>query len=155
MAGPGRKKMPREVKVIRGTFRKDREAPDSPPASVGEMVFPSWLPSGALKHFETLKSKVAEYGISSPSYTEALAMAAMRMYEIECLTIDIESEGSVISRIDRDGCEIKKANPSVSQRNDAMRHLQSLLCEFGLTPAAIQKVGKTKPKQDNPFGAFG
>ena len=147
--------MPKDLKVIKGTFRKDREIPDAPMAANGEMVFPSWLPRGALKHFETLRSKVSEYGIASPSYTEALAMAAMRMYEIENLTIDIESEGAVYTRLDRDNCEIKKANPAVSQRNDAMRHLQSLLGEFGLTPAAIQKVGKTKPKQDNPFGAFG
>jgi phage terminase small subunit len=42
------------------------------------------------------------------------------------------------------------------QLADAMRRFQSLLAEFGLTPAAIQKVGGGKQKpQENPFGRFG
>ena len=50
-----------------------------------------------------------------------------------------------------------KGHPAVGQRNEAMRHLQSLLAEFGLTPASISKVSVTKKEEDkNDFAkAFG
>jgi phage terminase small subunit len=41
-------------------------------------------------------------------------------------------------------------------RNEAMRHLQSLLAEFGLTPSSIGRVGakkKGEPKQQG-FGGL-
>ena len=35
-----------------------------------------------------------------------------------------------------------------------MRHAQSLLVEFGLSPAARSKVSATTPTDENPFAEF-
>ena len=151
----GRKALPKELKVVKGTFRKHREISGTPQAVDGDMEFPAWLPSAAAKHFDLLKFRIGELGLASPSYTEALALAALCMHEIEMLTIEIQIDGYVPESMDSRGAERKKALPAFAMRSEARRHLQSLLAEFGLTPAAIQKVGASGGKKENPFGAFG
>jgi phage terminase small subunit len=39
-------------------------------------------------------------------------------------------------------------------RSEAMRHAQSLLSEFGLTPSARSKVSVGQSTEDNPFAAL-
>lgn len=150
----GRKALPQETKSLKGTLRQHRVNKDAPQPLEGEMVCPETLPSGAVKHFHNLKFKIEELGLSSPTYTEALCLAAMRMDQIEQLTILLAAEGYVIETMDNKGNESMKANPAYSMLSDAMRHLQSLLADFGMNPSSIQKVSAKGKQQDNPFGAF-
>jgi phage terminase small subunit len=46
------------------------------------------------------------------------------------------------------------ANPKVKMLRDTQRELRAYLLEFGLTPAAIQKVGSANKKAGNSFGEF-
>jgi phage terminase small subunit len=51
-----------------------------------------------------------------------------------------------------------KGHQAVSQRNEAMHHLQSLLSEFGLTAASILKVAGLREgteKSADPVEQFG
>ena len=52
----------------------------------------------------------------------------------------------------------KRITTEIAQAADAIRRLQSLLAEFGLTPAAIGKVSAKNGKGDagqNPWSGFG
>lgn len=138
--GKGRKKTPEPLKLLRGTSRKDRQNADAPDAVPESMRAPSWLPRGAVEHFGVLRARVEALGLDSATYTEALAIAAQRVYEIERLNAQIEAEGDTYKTIGVSGAECLKGHPGVAQRSEAMRHLQSILAEFGLTPASIQKV---------------
>lgn len=153
--GKGRKKTPEAAKVIKGTFRKDRINSCRPDATPDCMVAPAWLPSGAIAHFDALRARVESLGLNSSSYTEVLALSALRLHEIEQLTKIIEAEGAFYTTESTVGGISKKSHPAVAQRSDASRHLQGLLAEFGLSPAAIQKVGAGQKKMENPFKAFG
>lgn len=95
----------------------------------------------------------------------------MRIYEIEECNRIIQAEGRTYKSetvgktiIDPVTNEPKtmikvmvKGHPAVGQKNEAMRHLQSLLAEFGLTPAAIGKIGAGdgKEKKKDPWESFG
>lgn len=150
----GRKPKPTACKIIQGTFRKDRVPADMPDVDIDGMKAPSWLPREAVEHFGVLKSRVEALGFNSKTYTEVLAATALRLYQIEVLTKDIQENGHnywTKSRVEED---IKKANPSVAQLSDALRHVQSLLSEFGLSPAAIQKVGGGKQEKKSSFAEF-
>jgi P27 family predicted phage terminase small subunit len=101
-----------------------------------------------VEHFAVLRERIAGLGIASKTDTEALALAASRMAEIEECDEIIREHGRVILEENK----MPRATPAVAQRNEAMRHLQSLLAEFGLTPAARSKVTAPKKEQNaNPF----
>jgi len=151
----GRKKLPDTLKVVQGTFRKHRgKTADSQDEAA--MVAPESLSEAAQKHFETLRGRIAELGLDSATYSETLALAAMRMEEIDIYSAAINEHGAVVLAPTVAGGELLRPNPAVSMRNEAMRHLQSLLAEFGLTPSSIGRVGakkKGEPKQQG-FGGL-
>lgn len=162
--GKGRKKTPDKMKIVKGSFRKDRANDNAPNQAPDGMRAPSWLPREAIEHFGVLKARIESFGLNSSSFTEALAMAAIRLWEIEDLTARIEEDGPIYLSVkyskDDDGklkkSVLKKTNPAVGQRNEAMRHLQALLSEFGLTPASISKVSKAtgENQKESGFGAL-
>jgi P27 family predicted phage terminase small subunit len=173
MAGKGqggRKRKPDQFKVLEGTFRKDRANPDTPASDKKGMEAPPWLPADCLEHFLTVKERISVYKLDSASWTEAAALIAMRINEIEVCNRVIEQEGRTYKSetgsetiIDPKTGEAKtlikvmvKGHPIVAQKNEAMRHLQSLLSDFGLTPSAIGKVGSSGEgkKGSDPWGEF-
>ena len=144
----GRKKTPMNVKATKGTLRPGRVNVDMPTASADSPTAPGWL-TGELEHvaFDILLERVSKIEVASATDTEMLALAAKRLAEIwECDAI-IQSMGRVIAV-----GEGWRNNPAVTQKNEAMRHLHSLLSEFGLSPAARQKVSTvTSSKKKNRF----
>lgn len=151
----GRKKLPDTLKVVQGTFRKHRgKTADSQDEAA--MVAPEGLSEAAKSHFETLRARIAFLGLDSATYSEALALAAMRMEEIDAYTDAIAEHGAVVLTPTVAGGELLRPNPAVAMRNEAMRHLQSLLAEFGLTPSSIGRVGvkKKEPEKKQGFGGL-
>lgn len=140
----GRKKLPDQLKIVQGTFRKHR-ASGASGQDEAPMTAPEGLSETARVHFATLKESVGQIGLDSATYTETLALAAMRLAEIdECNAVILE-HGRIIVTSKENGEPLLRANPAVTMRNEAMRHLQSLLAEFGLTPTAATRVSARKP----------
>ena len=147
----GRKKIPEKLKVVAGTSRSDRVNDNAPAANPGVADLPETLSSRGAELFASTSAILDGMGIASPDDVSALTMLAMRLEQVEVLTVQIEDGGYTYKT---DG-GLWKANPAVAQRSDAMRHAQSLLAEFGLTPAARAKVSAGKPAEKNPFGMLG
>lgn len=159
----GRKRKPDALKALAGTDQKCRMNPAAPAQGKGLPSPPEWLSGRAAELFQQLVATVDGMRIASADDTHMLAMLASRLEEIEICTIVIEDSGRVYESttviMKKDGSGIEKtmvrARPEVSMRNEAMRHAQSLLAEFGLSPAARSKVSANKAPQDNPFAALG
>ena len=147
----GRRKIPDFIKLVNGTQKKCRIDNSAQIQDQAGMVAPSWLPEECLGYFEGLRAKVETLGLNSDTYTDGLAMAAMRIGQIEECTAEIKRLGRVII-----GDTFARANPAVAQLSDAMRHYQSLLAEFGLTPSSVGKVGakKNAVSEDKGFGGL-
>jgi P27 family predicted phage terminase small subunit len=87
-------------------------------------------------------------------------LLALRLSEVQERTDEIARDGAVYSKIElievpgADGKlvtkaqKIHKTNPAVAQRSEAMRHVQSLLAEFGLSPASRGKVSRTSGAEE-------
>jgi len=152
----GRKRKPDSLKVIEGTARPDRVNEDAPVAAKGVAVAPAWLSERAAEIFSRLCATLDGMGIASPDDQDNLAMLASRIEEIEICTAVIEDSGRTYEKRDEDGnIQMIRSRPEVGQRNEAMRHAQSLLSEFGLSPAARAKVSAGKTADENPFAALG
>jgi P27 family predicted phage terminase small subunit len=72
------------------------------------------------------------------------------------MTAIIEDVGRTYEQRDPETDEVRmiRARPEVAMRNEAMRHAQALLSEFGLSPSARSKVSAGKPAEANPFDAL-
>jgi len=152
MANP---KKPTHLKAVQGTWRRDRDNSAEPHANPGIASCPEWLSARAAELFFQLTATLLGMGIASPDDQAALAMLASRLEEVELMTAAIEDGGRVYETVGAGGSMMVRARPEVAMRNEAMRHAQSLLGEFGLTPAARSKVSAGKPADSNPFKAFG
>jgi P27 family predicted phage terminase small subunit len=148
------KRKPDNLKIVSGTARPDRMNPDAPPANVGVAVAPEWLSERAEKLLCKLSATLLGMGIASPDDQAALAILAIRLEEIEICTGIIEDTGRTYSTTATSGDKLVRARPEVAMRNEAMRHAQSLLSDFGLTPSARSKVSAGKPAEMNPFAAL-
>lgn len=151
----GRKRKPTHMNLVEMTARKDRQnkneprpAPDLPTAP-----FCPVLPRCSVL-FGMIVGWLQRMGLASSSDTVAISLLAMRLEEIEQCAENIQANGSAYAKIelievpvpDNPGKtavkaqEVWKSNPAVAQRAEAMRHAQSLISEFGLSPAARAKV---------------
>ena len=92
-------------------------------------------------------------GVASRDDSDALAMLAGLIVEIEEDTVLIESIGAFYVPSEASG--IIRAHPAVSRLSVNRQRAQALLGEFGLTPAARSKVSASKSVEANPFAALG
>lgn len=157
----GRKRKPDHLKVVSGTDQRCRMNEAAPVADVSMPEAPDQLSARAAELFRQLVTIIAGMGIASASDVHALTILAQRLEEVEICTVVIEDSGRFFTssvEYDDEGritSQQIKGHPAVAQRSEAMRHAQSLLAEFGLSPAARSKVSVNTPKEANPFAALG
>lgn len=155
MAQRGKKPTPSHLRVVKGDDRKDRinaNEPDYPKNGFKTLFALSEREREWLKHFEDI---ALDMGISSHYFSETAALIVQRCAEIEHLRTLIKDNGPVYLSVTTQGESEPKSHPAVAQRNAAMRHLQSLLAEFGLTPSAITSISVGRKEEKNPFAELG
>lgn len=147
----GRKALPTKLKQIKGTARKCRDRKVEAKQSQAGMQPPPWLPRRCVKHFDKIKVLVSEIGLDSESYSHVAAIASMRVDEIITCNKEINKRGRVIT----EGLPFPRSNPAVAQLNEALRHMQSLLSELGLTATSLGKLAKAPEKgKEQGFGGL-
>ena len=89
----GRKQKPRTLKVLQGTFRKDRANEAAPEPSAVVANAPAFLSDRALVWFGVLCAKLSPLGLASETFEETLGLLAARLAEIEELERFIRENG--------------------------------------------------------------
>lgn len=146
----GSRPLPTALKQLKGTHQSCRDADNSPAANVPHYIPspPEYLNYRAAEVFRQLAVSMIDMKILNVEDVPMLSLLASRLAEVEEHTATIESEGYVY--LSDKG--LWKGRPEVGMRNEAMRHAQSLLIEFGLSPAARSRVSaQLGNKPDNPF----
>jgi P27 family predicted phage terminase small subunit len=150
----GRKAIPIGIKLVKGTHQPCRDK-EVPPPSKSKPIPPSWINTRAKAIFRHMVRRLDVIGLASATYTEAIALLASRMEEVERFDKMLNGEDQnnyVYNTHNSYGDEILKENPAVALREKACRHVHALLVEFGLTGASAQKVGtKKESKKKNEF----
>lgn len=150
----GRKRKPDHLKVVSGTDRPDRTNDAAPIAPARLPIAPGWITVRGAEIFDQLVALLDEMGIASCADTQIITLCASRIEEVEITTALIEDNGRTYETVSDTG-SMFRSRPEVAQRNEAMRHAQSLLSELGLTPAARSKVSVTNKPEGNPFKNLG
>lgn len=150
----GRKRKPTHLHIVQGTKRPCRinkaepDVPNEPPRAAVE------LESRVSFWYGIVVGRIQSVGVGSSADSEQVMLLANRLAEVEACDADIKKFGRVFENIDpKTGSISIKANPAVAQRSEAMRHSQSLLAEFGLSPASRGKVSANEKKKQpvNPW----
>lgn len=147
----GRKRKPSKLHLIQGTARpcrtnkKEPKAPEDVPRPAVD------LDSRSAFWYGILVSRIQSLNVGSSADSEDVMLCAKLLADIEDCEAKIAAWGRVY-----EANGILKSNPAVGQRSEAMRHIQSLLSEFGLSPASRAKVSANDTKREavNPFEAF-
>lgn len=147
--GVGRKRTPDYLKLLKGTAQKCRMHPNAPVAVHDTPQPPEWLTDRGKEIFRLLVARLDALHYASVSHTEIIALAALRQEEVEhCTAFIVE----YTHRMKTKGVTEYKHRPEVGLRSDAAKHLQSLLAELGLTPAAMGKIEvPSSAKKKNAF----
>lgn len=150
----GRPRKPDHLKIVGGTAQPCRLNPNAPVPSKALPAPPAWLSERAAEWFLATLAILDGMGIASADHVDMLSLAASRYDEVLDCTAVVEDLGRTYTTVSMTGSITFKARPEVSMRNEAMRHLQSLLSEFGLSPSAVGKVSAPPGDRGNPFDEF-
>lgn len=152
----GRPRKPDHLKVVSGTAQPCRMNKNAPTPALAEPEPPAILNDRAQEIFRSITAICRGMGMASADHTAMQMLLAMRLEEIETLydLINDPSVGRVYVTTNTMGDKSFKSRPEVAQMNAAMRHAQSLLAEFGLSPAAVGKVSRAPERPANPFSKF-
>jgi P27 family predicted phage terminase small subunit len=143
----GRKPKPTALKLVTGNPGKRTINKNEPKAASTTPRPPRWLNGKAKAKFNLLVKRIDSMGFASASHTEALALTAWRLEQVETCAKILNEHGLTFRTINQSGAVVIKPRPEVAMQNEAARHAQSLLAEFGLTPSSatrIQVPGKPK-----------
>lgn len=115
---------------------------------------PPFMSARGAEIFAGLATILAGMGMASRDHAMMLYLAALRIEEVEQHQAMVEDLGYTFMATTTSGEVQPKIRPEARLRSDAMRHLQSLLHEFGLSPASISKVSAAPTKPANAFAGF-
>lgn len=163
MAPRGRPRVPREVKVIRGTFRKDRNPEhEMEPSKVPEVPKPpSYLGKYAKKLWKQLAPELYDAGILTVVDLPALEMCCDAYGQFR------ELRDAIHRPLDPDTGKKGKRTlaeymlgqnsqtmPEYTNMKSAFQTFKSYLTEFGFTPASRNRIEIPEPKkpEEDPMG---
>lgn len=149
----GRKKLPTNLKVIKGTAQKCRINPNEPKPNPEIPAAPNHLSKEALIEWGRISGQLYRLGLLANIDMAALAaycQAYGRWVEAE---LAIKKNGLTIETSNLNVIQ----NPEVGIANKAMELMHKYLTEFGMTPASRARVS-AKPKEGekkSPWEALG
>lgn len=146
----GRPRIPTKLKIIRGTFRKDRSAAAEPePTPVNAVPRPpAGLGTVGKREWRRLAGELVRSGILTTVDLAALEAVCFQAELVQELRAEIRGPGK-----HRTAGEYSKANPdgsAVRELRQATALYRLLLQEFGMTPSSRGKVSATKPPEAEP-----
>lgn len=152
----GRKKKPTNLKVVHGTFRKDRDNPNEPKPDPVKKVppAPSWLDEEGRKEWKRVAKELFNMGLLTPVDMTALEAYCSVYSRWKKSEEDIDKNGLTFTYVNREGVEMKRKNPSIGIADESMKLMRSFLSEFGMTPSSRSKVSCNTSDANDPLDAF-
>lgn len=147
----GRKPLPTQLKLVKGTARPHRMNPAEPQPFVAVPHPPEHLDAEAAAKFADMATLLARHGVM----TELDAGALARYVVIWRRWLDAEAE------VKRRGPVVKTSNDNIIQNpflavaNKCLAQMGQIESEFGLTPSSRSRIRTAAPAESSdPFEEF-
>ncbi|MGY6410779.1 MAG: phage terminase small subunit P27 family [Alkalilacustris sp.] len=153
----GRKRIPEHLKVVRGTDRPDRRNDAAPAPVSARPPMPSTLTETAQANWDRFCGVLEAMGVLTVADEFALEQLVEAYADWRQSHEIIAAEGTHYESESVKGGLMVRAHPAVGMRSDAARRFQSLLSEFGLTPASRSRVSAAEKgdQVDDPAAKYG
>ena len=135
----GRPPIPRNLKLITGGLRPDRDNTEEPEAKVTVPPAPDYLQDDEIDVFVEMAGKLARMRVMTEYDVDALAMYAARFCVWKLANDNVRQVGLVVKS--PKGYPIQ--NPYLSIANKAQQDCLRILTEFGMTPSSRTRVKAT------------
>lgn len=151
----GRKALADNIKLMQGTLQKCRQNENAPKVTPDLPEMPETLSERAVSVWGKIAPMLNQYGVVSSFDQIAIENLcetyAEWLHLNDYINNDLDNKTSYETVSDKGGLS-HRAYPEIAQRATVSRRLQSLLSDFGLTPAARSKVNTiTKDKKEDPW----
>ena len=147
----GRKPLPTQLKLVKGTARPHRMNPAEPQPVVAVPPPPEHLDDAAAAKFTELAELLARHGVMTELDAGALARYAViwrRWLEAEA---EVKRRGPVVKTV---GGNIIQ-NPFLAVANKCLAQMGQIESEFGLTPSSRTRIRMAAPAETrDPFEDF-
>lgn len=149
-----RKKIPTKLKIVKGTYRKERENKNEPEYKIEIPDYPKHLTTRAKKEWKRMSVVLFDMGLLTNVDMAALAAYCQLYGRWAEAETKLKKKGEEFIVITKDGNKIQ--NPLIGIANTALKLMAKCLIEFGMTPASRSKVSAKKEKdKSDPWDKFG
>lgn len=133
----GRHKLPKELKVIRGTYQKCRDNPNEPKPDEGiPKPMKGMLSKEERKHFDRLAKILSKMKVITLADVITLEIYAQTLDLYYNALVNVRNQGLTIEYNGKNGSTIRIKNPWLSILNEARKTVISLISRFGLDPSS-------------------
>lgn len=136
---------PTALKLLEGTFRADRAAPNEPAPDPGLPSMPPHLVGVGADAWEFFGAELLKLGVLTVRDGAALELLCDAYAEWRAAREVVQREGMTYESGTKNGHAVI-AHPAVRIAADAWRRMHRMLVEFGLTPAARARVTSVRPQ---------
>ena len=148
MAKPGRRPIPTQLKIIKGTDQPCRMKKDEPKPADDNIEMPEGLSVDAAKHWGKVCQQLQDAHIITNIDVMALSMYCEAYSTWSSANKKIQVHGAVIKG--QNGFPVQ--SPYLMVANKAFEQMRSMLMEFGMTPSSRTRVSTTSDaKKKNRF----
>ena len=137
MPRTGPKPTPRNLRLVKGTARKDRMNDDEPVLPITIPSPPEHLTDAQQNIFLDLARKLARMRVMSEADVDALSILCVNAAEMNEANRMIERNGLIVAA---PKTKVPMLNPAISIRNNAQKVVLNILTEFGMTPSSRTRV---------------
>ena len=151
MSNAGRPRKPPQLKVLEGTFRKDRDSQAANSEKpIGAPACPVWLPKSAKKYWKQIAGELEKSGLISCLDIAAFSAHCDSFGKFEEVTRKLKNLEDMVDETPN-GLMIQSALFTI--RNKLWDQVMKSANEFGLTPVGASKV-KALSQQQLPLDGF-
>ncbi|MEO1896163.1 MAG: phage terminase small subunit P27 family [Methylococcales bacterium] len=140
--------LPTNLKIIKGTQRKDRLNKSEPKPKVNSLSKPDYLTPVASDYWDRIYPDLSDAKIISTLDYDALAMLCESYAYYRHALEELQTHGAVMTN--RDGALVRSPYLMVMQK--AFEQLKSMLSEFGMSPASRTKISTFSGVDTTPTG---
>jgi len=132
----GRKPKPTRMKVVQGTFRKDRAHPNEPKPERQLPPCPDFLKGMARQEYFRIGRKLERIGV----LTEIDDLALIGLCQSWAEYLEATEQASKTGMLVKSPSGYPIFNPYVTLANQALKRVKSFLTEFGMTPSSRSRI---------------
>lgn len=149
----GRRPTPTHLKVVKGNPGRRPLSPKEPRPERGLPPMPAGLSDEAAAAWGRIGPALDRMGVLTRADGVALELFCEAYADWLTARETVQEEGATYEGQTQFGTIIR-AHPAVAQRADAHRRLESMLREFGLTPASRSKVEREHGEEADPVERY-